>query len=331
MTGGLEQITEETEPPANGKLLARQKFESQRFYEELVTTGEQFKKAMEAYLNSRSKPRHPTAAAELGIGESAVRHYAKRETSRMPIKTYRGIAQKIGVNPDVQPDKVAGNYVGMMLAFYFDRVDKRTRGLDDPMLEARNALIAKLAEADEDIAVKLAQSRESRHAVECDARDYLTGRGGLIPSKVFRHFEEALLAHLNGNNYAVTREQLMKAFRSADPKNLEASLETLLGRFITREGRLNKVREEAEGVGAKPYWFVNNSTPRGIHYVAGNSILHPTFGPGQVVKSGCSEAQLQPGKYPPPEYAIAVRFHEKPDGAVNLVGENMVRLMVRPR
>ena len=80
--------------------------------------------------------------------------------------------------------------------------------------------------------------------------------------------------------------------------------------------------------GYKPYY---PNKPTSEAYKKGDSIFHPDWGIGTVTKSEFTpEAASRQGLGLRLGYCIEVKFEKKPPGAFRLVGENTVRLLVRP-
>lgn len=283
----LEQEVAQANWPRSGKLLSRQNPGSGIFYREFVHVSSQFANRLWEHFKLRGNLIDLVRALEeqgLEIGAAALQNYASGKTNRVPLQVYHTIAsllnEKYGTSLEQKalPDVCSGFYIGMLLAWYFDRVDERTKVLENPMPVAVETFLSEVARADEEIAALLRGTKEERHVAECFARDILTRGVGLIPYSVFSRYEAGIIASLGVYSTCKKPEQLRKAFERADR------------RVVVRNGHKvsaylkTSVEVQLNGLILKPYLYdaQTTSTLEGTDYFVGESIMHPTLGKGVV-------------------------------------------------
>ncbi len=213
----------------------------------------------------------------LGVKMNRLRGIVHGRTRTLPIEDYKKIAEVVGVNSEIEPDAVGGDYVSRLLSFHFD-----AKGAT--MKQATETLIGELAGTDENVARRLREGK--RHSVGCTVRDTLTGRKGLTPYALLLAYEDRVMGLL-GVDGRVPRERLREAFQG-DIESLGI--------------RLDGLAAEAKKKNPKPYRFADNSTP--YEYHAGDVIGHEQFGTGEVI----GEEPPSSGIYGERTYVITVKF-----------------------
>lgn len=273
--------------PRKGPLLERLNFRSKTFYEELVVPPPNFAQAAKNYMLSHHLTKSRSSETGLGVASTALYNYAGGKDVLVPLEAYNTIAASpegiaAGLCAKQQPEIVSGQYVGIILAIYFDKVDGRTKdrqGQDHSMEIATGILLSKMGRVSPAIAERYHGSNKERKVVSDGARDLLTGRKGLMQYAVFKKFEDAVIAH-SGLAGAVGPEQIREAFKGADSKNLTTDLEL----------RIKGLRP------SKPYYFDGQATPPGVDYLEGDRIATQSLGQqkfnqGTVLESPFKDTQ----------------------------------------
>ena len=318
-----------------GKLLGRQYQSKDIFYAEFVPLSPEFVDALNRHLTPL-KGKMIALLGATGVTRTAVQSYLNGRSNKtatngeaklMPMANYRAIITYLNsegashLEPNPTPDKVSGTYIGLLLAWYFDKANPETKGLENPMPAATDDIVQKLAKAGR-LEEKL-QDERILHALKCLARDRLTGRHGFMPHSVFIQYENAVLAsfglkYTDAELIEQLRPQMREAFEGTDRRisiidghsvsaYLEASLESRLAGFA--------------GIVKNPkaYRYNDGFTPPGFNYFEGDWIMHDVFGLGKVVASGANVAkaateQLRPDMSMVYEYQISVKFDKRPEG-----------------
>lgn len=264
---------------------------------------------------------------ELRISAAVLQSYASGKADKLQLQVYHTIASVLnekygaGLEQKALPDVCGGFYVGMLLAWYFDKVDTRTKGLENPMPVAVEIFLSEVAQADERIAVLSRGTKGERHVAECFARDVLTREAGPIPYSVFSKHEMDVIASLRVYQNAVTPIQLKGAFEGADRRiaivtGYKAS--AFLGSSL--EAGLNVLADQARRANPIPYSYDGHNTLQGTQYDVGDWIIHdnPRHGLGKVVMAEVVQTKKAAnitGFWQPHrecEYRISVEFANEP-------------------
>ncbi|MBI2550086.1 hypothetical protein HYV83_02795 [Candidatus Woesearchaeota archaeon] len=305
----LEQKVRKITRPRTGKLLGRQWRRIGFFYEEVAIVDGEFTQLLNRHLSAQRG--NLTAILNAGVKWGALKSYRSGKDT-MPFHNYLTIFSCLNdtgqglIEKKELPDKVTGAYVSILLAWYFDRVDNKTRELPSPMYTAVTILLSELARADVSIWQKLRGTEIDNRNARIAARDLLTGRKGFIPYGVLRSYEDKVIRSLGITGIAKP-EELREAFRQADMQNLETSLETglrdLYGKAMARP---------------KPYSFKNGETPGYIDYFVGGRVTHPQFGQGVVLESEAGKPLKLTGM-PPAQISYTIKVDFGPVGSKKLL------------